>query len=587
MGLLFSKSNITTAVLLCGGHNEDLNPLLRDNPVCTLPVLNRHLIECTVDLLKSKGIKTILVSVTKDESFEMEHYMEALRSNSGHKIDLRYFEEDKPSGTAGTLRNLKAFLGAESFLVISSNIYFSNIDFDGLFSEHSSKKAALTVGVLKNRRYPVEDIFVDKNGAVESITVIHPSRDRRSPYTPLGVYAVDPIALDFIKDKGYFDIKEQLIPALKAAALPVNIYEIEGYCRPVDSVEDYFDLHREVLFNGNFSKGSMTEIAEGVWAGENISISPKAYIVGPTIIGSNCTICDDVQIIGPAVIGDGCTIGKRAKIRESIMLSEFEMDDNASIRYCVVGRGVKLFGGDSFSNKIIVDNLKMADVNLIPSHYEFNGIIEAVGHKMSGYRYSAFLGAKRLLDIFASLFFLICLAPLMIVLAIAVKKDSEGPCIFRQKRCGRNGRDFEMLKFRTMVKDAHDQQKNLAAQKNIDGPMFKIKNDPRITRIGQFLRKTSLDELPQLFNVLRGEMSLVGPRPLVMDEMKFSPSWRSIRLKVKPGVTGLWQVQGRSEASFHDWIRHDVHYVKNQSFWLDIKILFKTIGVVFKKVGAY
>jgi lipopolysaccharide/colanic/teichoic acid biosynthesis glycosyltransferase len=120
----------------------------------------------------------------------------------------------------------------------------------------------------------------------------------------------------------------------------------------------------------------------------------------------------------------------------------------------------------------------------------------------------------------------------------------------------------------------------------VDGPVFKLDRDPRITRVGAFLRKTSLDELPQLINVIKGDMSLVGPRPLVMGEMKFSPSWRDIRLRVKPGVTGLWQVEGRSSPYFHDWIRYDVAYVKEQSLTGDLKIILKTIRVVLKKIGA-
>ena len=138
-----------------------------------------------------------------------------------------------------------------------------------------------------------------------------------------------------------------------------------------------------------------------------------------------------------------------------------------------------------------------------------------------------------------------------------------------------------------MVINADKIHQELLSQNNTDGPIFKMVRDPRITRVGGFLRKTSLDELPQLINVIKGDMSLVGPRPLIMNEMKFSSSWRDVRLKVKPGITGLWQIQGRSEASFHDWIRYDTYYVKNQSLALDIKILFKTIGVVLKKAGAY
>ncbi|MCE7873073.1 sugar transferase, partial [bacterium CPR1] len=171
--------------------------------------------------------------------------------------------------------------------------------------------------------------------------------------------------------------------------------------------------------------------------------------------------------------------------------------------------------------------------------------------------------------------------------ALAVKLDSPGPAFFRQRRCGLEGREFELIKLRTMVAGAHSMQTSLSDQNEVDGPVFKIAKDPRVTKLGRLLRSTSLDELPQLFNVWKGEMSLVGPRPLVMTEMALCPVWRSTRLKVKPGVTGLWQVNGRSGALFHDWIRFDMAYVMQQSLWLDIKILFATARVVLSKAGAY
>ncbi|PIV83072.1 MAG: multidrug MFS transporter [Nitrospirae bacterium CG17_big_fil_post_rev_8_21_14_2_50_50_9] len=177
--------------------------------------------------------------------------------------------------------------------------------------------------------------------------------------------------------------------------------------------------------------------------------------------------------------------------------------------------------------------------------------------------------------------------PIFLIIAVLIKIDSPGPMIFRQKRCGKDGKEFKMYKFRTMVKDAEKLHDEVLGKNILDGPMFKMKRDPRITNVGRFLRKTSLDELPQLFNVLKGEMSLVGPRPLAMEEMKFSPSWRDLRLKVKPGITGQWQVSGRSGTLFDGWIRHDIDYVKNQSTWLDLKLLMKTIIMVFKREGAF
>ena len=191
---------------------------------------------------------------------------------------------------------------------------------------------------------------------------------------------------------------------------------------------------------------------------------------------------------------------------------------------------------------------------------------------------------KSVVDLVAAAFGMVLVGPLMALIALAIKLDSPGPVFFSQKRCGKNGREFWMHKFRTMVPDAEKRQKELRAQNSVDGPMFKLEEDPRITRMGKILRKTSLDELPQLLNVLRGEMSLVGPRPLAYDEMKFCPTWRDARLSVSPGLTGLWQVKARNRNRFAEWIRYDLEYVRTHSLLLDLYILIRTARVLLKGV---
>lgn len=190
------------------------------------------------------------------------------------------------------------------------------------------------------------------------------------------------------------------------------------------------------------------------------------------------------------------------------------------------------------------------------------------------------------MDIVISGIGIVLMLPFFLLIVIIIKIESRGPAFYIQKRCGKDGKLFGMIKFRSMVDNAEKLQKEFIPMKETDGPMFKISNDPRITKLGRILRSTSIDELPQLFNVLKGEMSLVGPRPLITDEMKFSPNWRDIRLSVKPGMTGLWQVEARSTLSFQDWIKYDVDYVKNRFLWNDIKILFQTIIVVLKREGT-
>ena len=196
--------------------------------------------------------------------------------------------------------------------------------------------------------------------------------------------------------------------------------------------------------------------------------------------------------------------------------------------------------------------------------------------------------AKRLLDILGALILLSLLSPLFILIAIFIKKTSPGPVFFVQERLGLNKRLFRMYKFRSMVVDAPQQQKALEARNEAAGPVFKIKNDPRVTPLGALLRRTSLDELPQLFNVLQGDMSLVGPRPLpVRDYSGFSEDWHRRRFSVKPGLTCLWQIQGRSALSFEEWMQLDLQYIDYWSFWLDIKILLATIPAVLREKGAY
>ena len=195
---------------------------------------------------------------------------------------------------------------------------------------------------------------------------------------------------------------------------------------------------------------------------------------------------------------------------------------------------------------------------------------------------------KDFFDRSAAFFGILLLSPVFLAIMIAIKLTSKGPAFFVQERWGKNKRTFGMFKFRSMVVDAEARMASLENQNEFGGPMFKLKNDPRVTRIGQFLRRTSLDELPQLLNVLLGDMSLVGPRPLPnRDVALFSEPWLMRRFSVKPGITGLWQVSGRSETDFDQTIRLDLHYIDRWNLPLDLKILFKTVNVVFRGKGAY
>ena len=194
---------------------------------------------------------------------------------------------------------------------------------------------------------------------------------------------------------------------------------------------------------------------------------------------------------------------------------------------------------------------------------------------------------KRLLDLVGALVGCVFLGILTVVVGPMIKLESPGPIFFAQKRVGRNGRIFKMYKFRSMYADAEERKKELMAQNEMNGLMFKMENDPRITKTGAFLRKTSLDEFPQFINILKGDMSLVGTRPPTLDEFAQYSPYHKKRLSFRPGLTGMWQVSGRSDITdFEEIVKLDVEYIDNWSFWLDIKILLKTFLEVFTQKGA-
>ena len=195
--------------------------------------------------------------------------------------------------------------------------------------------------------------------------------------------------------------------------------------------------------------------------------------------------------------------------------------------------------------------------------------------------------SKRAIDIIGAGSGLLLLSPVIVIVACAIKFTSKGPIFFSQKRVGKNGELFDMYKFRSMVVNAEELKEKLAHQNEMSGPMFKMKDDPRVTKVGKFIRKTSLDELPQLWNVLKGDMSLVGPRPSLPKEVAQFEKWMYKRLSVKPGLTCFWQVSGRNNIDFEDWMKLDIKYVDERNFWIDIKLIFKTVLVLFGDKNAH
>ncbi|WP_240033952.1 sugar transferase [Planococcus salinus] len=200
----------------------------------------------------------------------------------------------------------------------------------------------------------------------------------------------------------------------------------------------------------------------------------------------------------------------------------------------------------------------------------------------------SYMFMKRSIDILGSLVGLLVLVPFYLIVGLLIKlEDPKGPVLFKQQRVGKDGKLFNMYKFRSMVSNAEELKETLRKQNEVSGPVFKIKYDPRVTKVGRFIRKTSIDELPQLFNVLKGDMSLVGPRPPLPDEVEQYTSYERQRISVTPGLTCYWQVYGRSNVEFEEWVELDLQYIRQRNILIDIKLICKTVLVLFGSKDAY
>jgi exopolysaccharide biosynthesis polyprenyl glycosylphosphotransferase len=295
----------------------------------------------------------------------------------------------------------------------------------------------------------------------------------------------------------------------------------------------------------------------------------------------------DDEWVGPEQEASGATIvtdmeGFRSFIRDHV-IDEVVLALPIKSFYSQTDKLIAFCREQGIIVRVLFDFFDFAPSQTRVDQFETNSVVSFYNSPIEGLS----VAAKRLLDIAVSSTVLLLLCPILLVVAILVKIDSSGPALFLQERVGLNKRRFRMYKLRTMVTNAEKLQAQLESRNEAQGPVFKIKNDPRITMLGRFLRKASIDELPQLFNVIKGDMSLVGPRPLpVRDYEGFDQDWQRRRFSVRPGITCLWQVSGRSSISFDQWMDLDMQYIDEWSLWLDMKILVQTIRAVVKGSGA-
>jgi lipopolysaccharide/colanic/teichoic acid biosynthesis glycosyltransferase len=307
----------------------------------------------------------------------------------------------------------------------------------------------------------------------------------------------------------------------------------------------------------------------GVLVGRDCVVHHSARIIAPVILHDRVQIGEDAVLVGPVVVGPRVVVSEKAVVAQSVLGA-----DTIVTRHTRVCHRVVLESGESdpeASGILAAAPVRPAAMDARAAAWETSA---------PGGRRHVELAVKRAVDIVLACLGLVLLAPLLAVVAVLVKLTSPGPAFFVHRREGRGGREFGCIKFRTMVVDAHARQRELYQQNLLDGPQFKMDDDPRVTRIGAWLRRTNVDELPQLINVVAGHMSLVGPRPSPFRENQICVPWRLARLSVRPGITGVWQIcrDRRSDGDFHQWIYYDLAYVRHFSVWLDIKILWHTMA---------
>jgi lipopolysaccharide/colanic/teichoic acid biosynthesis glycosyltransferase/carbonic anhydrase/acetyltransferase-like protein (isoleucine patch superfamily) len=314
--------------------------------------------------------------------------------------------------------------------------------------------------------------------------------------------------------------------------------------------------------------------AKGTLLGRGARVSSSARLVPPVIVREGAVIGENAIVVGPTIIGPNGQVEPDALVAQSVVLPGAVVP-----RGCVLRQQVFRTGDSTEQHSDSDTALAAAEIpSEVGSQWSIPPTRVFVPDRPRKRRIN--LVIKRIIDTVASASALIVLSPFLLLIGLLIKLDSRGPVLFGHPRERRGGKEFRCWKFRTMVPDADSRQRDLFKSNLVDGPQFKMVDDPRVTRVGRWLRATNLDELPQLINVLLGQMSLVGPRPSPFRENQICVAWRHARLSVPPGITGLWQIcraPDRSQGDFHEWIYYDLAYVRHFSLWLDLRILLATL----------
>ncbi|HPD17267.1 MAG TPA: sugar transferase [Planctomycetota bacterium] len=369
---------------------------------------------------------------------------------------------------------------------------------------------------------------------------------------------------------------------LEALARQVPL-QAQGHPILVETADDFLALTARMLAHAETFVAGLRQPAEGVWAKEGAVVERGCRLRGPVLLGANSYVARGANIAGPAVIGDEAMVGEDAFVGGSVVASGVRVPRGAQLWRSVIEEGAELAPRQAVS-------LSWADgggcrrYRATESKVWFSSVVLPSRRALRQCHVCLYDAAKRAIDIAGALVGLALTLPLYPFIALAIKLETRGPVFFTHRRQTLGGREFGCLKFRSMVANALAMRAQL--KNEVDGPQFFIENDRRLTRVGKFLRRTNLDEVPQFWNVLLGHMSLVGPRPSPDDENQFCPAWREARLSVRPGLTGMWQLRrtNRAGGDFHQWIQYDTQYVREASLLTDLGIIWETAVRMLRRI---
>jgi lipopolysaccharide/colanic/teichoic acid biosynthesis glycosyltransferase len=364
--------------------------------------------------------------------------------------------------------------------------------------------------------------------------------------------------------------------ALSAEGVPSRDLPLEGGAVNLETERGLLAMNERLALSLSRGRPSNARGRTSLSSGPRVRLHSSVTVVGPVVLQDGVQVQEDVTLIGPTVVGRGSVVGKGATIAQCVIGSGQVVAPGATLRHSV-------YLGDGASSAGAADNSAPSSDTPSADPWE-TPPLQISGEPPS---FSGYLRFKRVLEGTIAGTALLILAPLGLLVAALVKLESKGPIFFGHVREGLGGRPFRCWKLRTMFVGADQQQRKLLKLNQVDGPQFKVRHDPRRTRVGRVLTALNIDELPQLWNVLVGQMSLVGPRPSPFRENQVCVPWRQGRLSVRPGITGLWQIcrHDRDKSDFHQWIYYDLLYVRNVSFWLDLKIVALTF-VSFARGGC-